>query len=234
MLGLLTTENNIKRESGNALIYVLIAVVLFGALSFALSRQMDSGETATLSDEKADLYATQLINYVAQAKGSVDQMLFSGSKISDLVFTLPGTATFETGSPIHKVYHPGGGGLIPGVLPPEVVYDSISELWPPGWYMGRFNNVEWSPSTDDDVILVAYKIAESVCESINLKLTGSMSIPTIVTSSALYEVFVDPAIHNSGVPTDFLEASCASCKGKPSLCVTYNGDFAFYSIIATQ
>jgi hypothetical protein len=231
MTSLLTRQKN---QRGNALFYVLIAVVLFGALSFTMSRQMDSGEAGTISKENAALYAGQILNYATQAKASIEQMTFSGSKLNDLVFTLPGAATFESGTPIHKVFHPGGGGLVPGTLSNEALQDGSMDVLPPNWYIGRFNNTEWTASTEDDVMLVAYKIKKAICEEINLRLTGSISIPEIVTPLALFEVFVDPAVHLSGTPSDFTNAQCGDCEGFSSLCVGYNGDYAFYSVVGAQ
>ena len=83
-------KTNKEQESGNALIYVLIAIALFAALSFTLARQSDTGEAGTLSDERAELYATQIISYAAQTKSALDQMLFIGTDIDDLDFIAPG------------------------------------------------------------------------------------------------------------------------------------------------
>lgn len=231
MTSLLTRQKN---QRGNALFYVLIAVVLFGALSFTMSRQMDSVEAGTISKENAALYAAQIINYAVQAKAAIEQMTFSGSKLNDLIFTLPGAGTFESGTPIHKVFHPGGGGLNPGVLPPGVVYDAGVEASSPGWYMGRINNIGWTPTTADDVVLSAYKINQTICGQINLKLTGSSAIPTVAGVAGLYLLFIDPAIHGGGAAPDFTAATCASCEGKPSMCVGLGGEYAFYSIVGAQ
>ena len=135
-------KNN--NEAGIGLVYILIAVALFAALSFMLTRTINTSETATLSPERVELHATQLINYAAQAKSAVDQMLFTGSDIDDLDFSLPGEANFNAGTQsdrVHHVYHPDGGGLNPGKLRDEIIDQKIASPIP-GWYMGRFNNAE--------------------------------------------------------------------------------------------
>ena len=89
-------------ERGNALVYVLIAIALFAALSFTLGRQTDTSEAGALSEQKAELYATQLISYAAQVRSAVDQMLFTAaSDIDDLDFAAPTVAVVDTGSLIH-------------------------------------------------------------------------------------------------------------------------------------
>jgi len=165
------------QESGNALVYVLIAIVLFAALSFTLSRQTDTGEAGELSDTQIELYATQLISYAAQVKSALDQMKFSGARIDDLDFRGPSDATFNTGTQkdrTNRVFHPEGGGVTKGRLPEDALDSNPHSNPAPGWYLGRFNNVEWTPSAGDDVILAAFQINEAVCAKITRKLLARL------------------------------------------------------------
>lgn len=227
----------INTQSGNALVYVLIAIALFAALSFTLARNTDTSEADMLSDDQAELYAVQLISYATQAKSAVDQMIFTGSDIDDLDFTLPNEADFNTPPHIHKVYHPDGGGLNPARIPEEAIDQSTSDP-PPRWYMGRFNNVEWTDTSNDDVILVAFQIKQSVCEKLNQKITGSTSIPTM--GDSIKETMIDDAYYtgtNVDLTTDPTGSPiCGDCHKKASLCVQNQaGDaYGFYTIIADQ
>lgn len=224
-------HKNRKRQSerGNALVYVLIAIALFAALSFTLARNTDSNEAGTLSEDRAELYATQLISYAAQAKSSVDQMLFQGIEIDDLDFTLPEDSDFNNDPTIYKVYHPDGGGLIPTTIP-QNAKNEVTSSPAPGWYMGRFNNIEWTSSTDQDVLLTAYQIAKPVCERINFTVTGNTSIPAI-SSGAMSDYLVPDSFD-----ADLTSARCPGCGDYASLCIsnTSGSAFAFYSIIAAQ
>ena len=229
-------KHNRPAERGNALIYVLIAVALFAALSFTLGRQSDSDEAGSLDDSKAELYATQLISYAAQAQSSIDQMLITGSEIDDLDFILPTAAAFNTPPDIHKVYHPAGGGLSPGRLPVEVIAQNITDPVA-GWYMGRFNNVEWSATAADDVILVAYQISQSVCSKINELVNGSSAIPTMTDS--IRETMIDDTLYtgsNVDLTTDDPGDICPECDRVPSLCVQNQAGtaYGFYTILADQ
>lgn len=223
-------------ERGNALVYVLIAIALFAALSFTLARQSDTGEGGTLSDEKAELYATQLISYAAQVKSVIDQMMFSGTDIDDLDFLDPSEGTFNDGTQLdraNRVYHPEGGGLIKGNIPDEAV-SLLSTVIRPGWYLSRFSNVEWTKTTADDVILTAYQIKKSVCEKINLKITGSTDIPTLNVTIA--DILIDSAINSDFLTDPDNAPNCSECHEMPSLCVqnqTQNA-YAFYTVIADQ
>jgi hypothetical protein len=227
--------NRQDRERGNALVYVLIAIALFAALSFTLGRQKDENAGAGLSEDRAELYATQIIAYTAQSKSVIDQMLMSGSHINDLIFTLPTDATFSTGSPIHKVYHPEGGGLNPATLPAEAVASGITDPVP-GWYLGRFNNIEWT-GAGNDVVLVAYGLKGPVCEKLNESTGGGSPPPSM--GDTIRNVMIDDSIHGgtnvalwttdpAGTPI------CGDCHKRSSLCVQQGGIYAFYTIVADQ
>ena len=225
------------KERGNALIYVLIAIVLFAALSMTLGRQTDTGEASSLSDDKAGIYATQLASYATQAKSAVDQMIFSGTTIDNLDFSLPGSAGFDAGTTadkIKRVYHPDGGGLVAEHLPGEAASYTGSDPVA-GWYMGRFNNIDWTKTSGTDVILVAYGIDKKLCELINKRLTGSTTIPQM--GNTIRNTMIDDGYHtgsNVDLTTDPSGSPiCAACNKRGSLCVEdqAGGIYGYYSVL---
>lgn len=229
-------------ERGNALIYVLVAIVLFAALSFTLSRQNDGG-TGNLSEEKAELYATQLISYAAAAKDAYNKMEFTGTRYDTVGVQPPDHANFNAGSPVHKIFHPEGGGLNPGNIPEQALADGTITDPAPGWYLGSAPlNVDWT-ATPSDVILTAYGISERICGIINETVTGSTDIPTLA-SSTIKETLIARTVdgvntYSTGANTDLTtdpSASpiCAECENRASLCVQQGGIYAFYSIIAER
>ena len=224
-------------ERGNALVYILIAIALFAALSFTLGRQTDTGEAGALSEEKAELFATQLVSYAAQTKSAIDQMLFTGTDVGNLDFVLPTAGAFNTAPHLNKVYHPEGGGLNPGRLPDSAVTQSTADPVP-GWYLGRFNNIEWTATAGTDVILVAYQINQQVCERINLKINGSAAIPTM--GDSIRETMIDDAVHggvNLDLTTDPAGSPiCPDCHKQTALCVENQAQdaYGFYTIIADR
>lgn len=225
-----------RGERGNALIYVLVAVALFAALSFTLGRQTDTDEVGALDDSKADLYATQLISYAAQARSVADQMSFTGTEVDDFDFILPTDANFEVGSNIHKIYHPAGGGLNPGRIPPEAVDQNITDPIA-GWYLGRFNNIEWTETTGMDVVLVAFQISQPVCAKINEHITGSTAIPTM--DDSIHETMIDDDLYtgtNVNLTTELAGSICPECHRVSSLCVQNQAQnaYGFYTVLADQ
>lgn len=185
-----------------------------------------------MSEDRAEIYASQLISYASQAKSVVDQMLFSGAQIDQLVFTRPGQAGFETGSNIYKVYHPEGGGLNLGTLN-EIAKNQIATNPVAGWYLGRFNNVEWSATAQEDVILTAHQIDRAICENINEKITGNTDIPQLTTE--LREVLLDTSLYG-GSQEDLTTTTCADCEDYMSLCVSNaaGSAYSFYTVLADQ
>ncbi|MCB9973086.1 MAG: hypothetical protein H6854_00820 [Rhodospirillales bacterium] len=218
-------------QKGNAFIYVLIAVILFAALSFVLMQQEDSKETGTLSPETAKILSTQLITTATQIKGALDQMIFAGTTPEEFDFRKPGA--FGATPHVDKVFHPEGGGVTLPPLPDNALPSTALSGPNSGWYLGRFNNVEWTPTTEDDVILTAYGIDRMVCEEINRTLTGSTTIP--VLGAEAKNLLVDDGEY-SGSNADFTIASCGTCESVASLCVANPAQtaYAFYNVLFAE
>lgn len=216
----------IQNEQGNAVAIILIAVALFGGLTFTLSRSMDGGNSNELTNAEVQIAASRLMTYASEVESSINQMLFNGAEIDDLDFILPSDAAFETGSDIYKVFHPDGGGMNYRALPENVKYEIL-----PGarWFLGRFSNVEWTQTTAEDIILTAYQIREDICSEINKKITGSISIPSLTDSM---NHLLIPGYDEDDLTT----TECASCEGYSSLCVSNQTGTAwsYYTIVASQ
>lgn len=221
-------------ERGNVMVYVLVVVALFAALGFVLARQSDTSEADTISEAQTEIYASTIMQASMQLKQSVEQMVYTGVAVSALDFITPDDVNFDVGSPTEKVFHPHGGGVALPRLPDDAV-DQIAADPPARWYIGRFNNVEWTPSTAADVVLTAHQIKETVCAQINEKLTGSPVIPQIA-GNLINEILIDESESTAAGNIAFTSAHCASCYGKPSLCVQENGAnaWSFYSLISSE
>ena len=222
-----------KAESGNAMIYVLIVVTLFAALSFVLARNSGSGEQDVLGAEKINVYASQIIQTSNQVKQGVDQVIYSGSTIDNLNFCLPGEICFTSAPLFNNVFHPEGGGMIRPVLPAETI-NAVDADPVPGWYVGRFNNVAWTPTASHDVILIAHQIRQDVCMRINELLTGSSAIPALTVE--INRALIDAAQHTNGPNVDLDAANCATCEGHAALCVVnaLGTIWSYYNIIEQQ
>ncbi len=210
------------------MIYVLIVIALFAALAFILSRQGQNGEHSAMGAQEIEIESTQMLQAAMQIKQAIDSMTYGGTTLDALDFTPPSAAGFDNPPRTVKVFHPDGGGVIMPHLPDAAIGGHADPA--AGWYLGRFNTVEWTESTATDVILTAYDIPKALCAKINEKLTGSATIP--VSSAALRDILVNDADH-SGNNVALTATNCPGCEGKASLCVEgpTNDIWAFYAVL---
>lgn len=207
-----------RAQSGNAMIYILIALALFGALTMILSRQNERSSNESVTEDLLNFEATRLKSYAASAQDSVNKMIMSGSNVDELDFTMPNSPSYELGITIQKVFHPEGGGLLPGTVETRI-FTGTDNAPPPGWYMGRFNHVQWTPTTATDVVLTAHQISQPLCAQINRDITGSDVIPAIAGTGILRDYFIDDVLH-TGTNANLTTIVCAACDQKPVLCVS--------------
>lgn len=222
-------------SSGNAFIYILLAVALLGGLSFVLSKGNENNPGSELADASAKATAAQILSYASQAGMAVDQMVSNGTTIDNIDFKMPSNSNFNTAPTINKLFHPDGGGLQYKPLPKSAY---TTELLSPanGYYVGRFNNFEWTPTVSQDVIFAAYGLSLAVCQQLQLKISGTTTIPG-TASGVPKSYFIDTAV--TGTANANLTATiCAACDGMVASCVR-NGAitssstvYTFYSILA--
>lgn len=221
-------------QRGNIMVYLLIAIALFGALTLILSRQNAQSDAQSTNDEQLTLNANDVIDYANGVQSVIDQMIISGTDLDELSFVNPTSAGFDTGSSIHKVFHARGGGLSRAPANPRL-FTGDDDDPDPGWYLGRFNNVEWTPSSARDVILTAHQISQPICAGINKRLHGDAAIPALDGTGNIADYLIDDAEH-TGTNAALTEIVCGDCKEKPALCVSNNAGtmWSFYSIIGVQ
>ncbi len=216
-------------QRGNVLIYILIAVALFAALGFTLSRTMRGGGEATqMSEDQADLYAQEMINYATQATSVIQQMTsMGGTDPANLDFVKPGETGFETAPDINKVFHPAGGGLNVFNQNRAIIFNPADTGTRRGWRINNTGNFQWSPSSTPDVIVSFLDLNPAICAKINQRLIGSPDIPV---SSLNYTVTLD-----TGGANTIGSSNCPDCADRPRLCIN-NGSsrYAFYTIAISR
>lgn len=205
-------------QNGNAMIYVLLAIALLGFLTVTLSRQNNQSDGQDINDDLAELYANELIEYAATAENVINMMVATGTEINELDFINPSSAGFNSGSHIHKVFHPVGGGL----NYQEDISNKIGVAANnPKWIFSNNVNVEWTSTIANDALLAAKAVKKEVCENINKQVFGSKDIPQFTSddlSSGLTNVI------------------CPECDGYPNFCALNSAGtvYSYFSIIAAQ
>ncbi len=162
------------RESGNALVYVLIGTVLFAALSYAIS-QSSRGSSSTLSEEKAALAATEIIEFASTLTTATKQTMLRGYQASELDFENNFVAGYNNADCLDgycEIFGPEGGAIIYKTPPPDWFDSSQSASVGYGeWVFSGSNAVSQvgSDTTADLLVFLPY-LKQEICTAINDKL----------------------------------------------------------------
>lgn len=113
------------REAGNVLFFILIAVALFGALSFVVSNMLRGGNNVEqIGAQRAGVLADEILNYSRIMRQTVQGLKISnGCENEDISFENNVVAGYEhtpTARDECKVFGPDGGGLTWGIPAPDV------------------------------------------------------------------------------------------------------------------
>lgn len=91
-------QTNRQSESGNVLFLILIAVALFAALSYAVTKSTRSGGGST-EKEKATLSSAAMTQYPTALRTAIIRMVLNGVSVRSMYFDAPasfGGASTET------------------------------------------------------------------------------------------------------------------------------------------
>lgn len=228
-------------ERGNVLFYILIAVTLLAALSFAVT-QGNRGGTAQLSAERARLLSTELIEFSDAMSSAVAQLRLRGIKSSELCFDHPnwGGSNYNHAGctdDLHKIFYPSGGG-INWSKAQEAAMDSAStpdDLW----HIYGDNEIKdvgttCGASSCSDLILVVDELSLAVCQQINglLNVTDSSAAPP--TDTDMGETRYVGVFGYSQTIGD--EAGGTGLAGKSSACFqrTATSEYVFYKVLIAR
>lgn len=163
--------------------YILIAVALLGALSFAVARS-DGGNVSHMKSDQAKLYASEIIEYGDTVKKAVMQLRLRGTALADLSFAHDeASADYGTydADPDNEVFNLDGGKVIYNV-PPSAALDSAGALYE--FY--ATNGVEdvgsdCAAASCSDLIMAVAGLDRDVCVEINdlLSITNPSDEPPV-------------------------------------------------------
>lgn len=172
-------------ESGNAIFYIFVAIVLLAALSFAVAEgSRSSGKT--LNEDRARLAASEIISYGDAANKAVGMLRLRGIAATDISFAHPDAnvayGTYGT-TPTAEVFHPEGGGITYR-LPPDfgVATAGTAYLFTGSNQVENMGSVCGTAACSDLLILVP-DVRLEVCQQINAILGYSDKNATPVTDS---------------------------------------------------
>ena len=141
---LCTMNERNRRESGNVLFLILIAVALFAGLSYAVTQSTRSGSNDS-DGEKSLIGSAQITQYPASVRTSIVRMTIGGVDESDLYFNPPSSfdststganttaaiedANNDTTDETRAVFHPKGGGAPYQLAQPDVTATAAQAQW---------------------------------------------------------------------------------------------------------
>lgn len=228
-------------QAGSALFIILVAVVLFAALAYAVANMMRGGSPETLSEDTIKLYTTEVLDYARVMRETVQTMrIANGCGETDISFennTLPAYNYNPPQGNRCKVFHNAGGDLA-FISAAEDWLANTAENWR---FLGR-NCVENigsgsgnchsdGDSGNEDLILALGGLKKQLCISINEKLgvtnpSGNPPAVASINTTAFTGSFADGNILASA-GTNYLDS-------KMSGCFESGGAYYFYNVLVAR
>lgn len=198
-------ENRIS-QAGNVLFLILIAVVLFGALSFAISKTMTGGSPSDISTEKNRINSAYLHQFPTEMRKTILRMKVRHSIPAESIsFAHPGTADYGIfgTTPENELFHPQGGD-IPYQHPPAEINGGSEWIFNGNLEVDGIGKTG-ATANSSDLLAILTGIRQDICEQINHGLSGTIETPPSLTISGETDKFTgtfgytgtisDPAIN---------------------------------------
>lgn len=184
-------------QRGSVFFYILLAVVLFAALAFTVSRSLRGNSTNALTQRQAEIAASEIMDYSAQIARAVDRVRRKGVSESDLDFS-SNLFSRHASSPPNvwdanpncadiqcKIFDSAGGKMAETIFESYAIEhtlgfsDDVPRHGHPAFYrvsaLGHGSDAE-------DLVLHIIRIRDSICSAINDKL--NLTAPATLSQEA--------------------------------------------------
>lgn len=225
-------------ERGNVLFLVLIAVILFAALSYAVT---SSTRQPNAKNDSVDIIGgAELTQYPTSLRMAIMTMMVSGIDVDELEFNAP--SSFGSGlNEEANVFHPAGGGAAYQNGAASVMASGTQGTW---YINAEFEidnvGVDISSNADgNDIIAFLPGIKEGICSKINDRAGLQDAIPnTSADLSGNYQLNMDSSY---AFPTEEVILGAAggngtdSLTGQPLACFQNNGgQYVYYQVLVER
>lgn len=211
-----------KSERGTALFLILLAVVLFAALSYAVTNSMP-GDGKDGSTESAAARAADLVGYATSIQQAITRMrLVNNCKDTDISFETSQSGYDYSHTPAVqarcKVYDPAGGNIPYRVEKKWYLPDTNMASWIPWMWWNTGDQAITNIGTSKAELIIAtvlidYEVCRAINKSVGITYTGDM--PPLNTGTGLNDVF-------TGTYVDSNTALGGPYAGKPYACVGHS------------
>lgn len=171
-------QNNPPRasERGNIFFFILLGIMLFGALAFMISRGMRSETTSTMSQRQAELAAVDILSYAQRLERSIAKIQRRGMSENDISFENSVDTGYDRtpAQPAeHNIFEAAGGGLS-WQKPPSGSNDGSDWLFTAETCIADIGSGSTGCDSDglpnEELLAVLPNINKSLCEAIDKKL----------------------------------------------------------------
>ena len=245
-----------KFQNGNALFLVLIAITLFGALSYAVTQSFTSGSNN--DQERTRLKATEIQEYAADMETAVQRLIHvHGCKDTELslandsdgdgVWVDADDDYNNANSPADgscHIYHPNGGGMQAFSLDGLIDTSQSAELYYNTILItGRlcvdevgsgYNNCQNEPTSAGDLIMFFPYLKENICNALNKDALTSIPAEynTFYFSGYEFMGLYDTASRISTTPSN--DGYYSMCIEGAASSVPADGTYHYYHVILAR
>lgn len=159
---------SVESMAGNALFLILIAVMLFAALAYAVSNSLHNGGEGSTEGEKNKVNSANVQQFPSVIAQTITRMTISKTVTLDILsFAHAGSTTYGTfgSDPTHEIFNPQGGG-VPYQMPEKGINDGSD------WIFTGALEVEGIGSTvgdmtSSDLLALLPGVSLATCRNIN-------------------------------------------------------------------
>jgi hypothetical protein len=176
MNGLFVLKDFKRREDGNVLFLILIAVALFAALSYAVTSSTRSGG-GDASGETNLISSAQITQYPSSVSTAIVRMVIAGATVDELRFNIPSEFDDLDKTDI-GVFHPSGGGATYITAPPDIMADGLVGQWT---FNGDLEvpDIGTSGVDGNDIMAFLPGLKKNICSKINAEHGLGNTIPIL-------------------------------------------------------
>lgn len=232
-------------QRGNVLFLILIAVVLFAALSYAVTQSSRTGG-GDAGRETNLISSAAVTQYPAAIKTAIVRMVINGTSYEQLKFNAPSAfaALVSAGKTTQGVFHPDGGAAVYQFASSDVMDSGAPGQW---YFNPRFEvtNIGTSTTSSPDgneFIAFLPGIKAAICDKLNEESNGITTVPT-ASSIAVATVKFDytdadaDTIPNENAQIIGTSAGTTALAGQPAGCFKTSdatATYVYYQVLAER
>jgi hypothetical protein len=226
-------SNQHKNQGGNALFLILIAVVLFAALTYAIT-QSNRGSGNSSAREGNSVAASSVTQFPAAIRTGITRILMRGFAVTELRYARPADATTEYATfTQQQVFHPDGGGVT-WTDPDQQAVTAVADGQ---WHINSNTGTTAAGigGAGADTIMFLTNVKGGVCEAIMRQLYNVTAIPAGSTTRVAIIAGASPATGLSNTTAiTFNAAAGQGVDGRAFGCFSNGGVNFYFHVLVEQ